>query len=442
MRPPSDQVLETGKQLPQASLEEAEIYYDLDEGDRAIEMVGKAEEHRELLDGNAKLKLDALKLELVDDSEGATGQYDVLIKSYPKDIDGLYFFASAAMQQPERRNEAERALEACLRLDKLNPDCNVARLDLWIYENRFDEVRHAYDSLHTKLGDYPWLEEPMAVALWGLDDISGAQAHLAVLEGATAGGIKVHGRAHKIRAQEWSAEIDRYQGKFDAARQSFRKLAEKAVTPQTKASELIESVRAEALMGLSAQVKSTIEVATHIAADTTTLEDATAVLAMIGASKEAHDTLAKLKASRNGKEPINASFDHFVEGSLLLAHSQAANAIEELKQATKTDEGYPDFEARYLLARAYMDTGQWQDAAQQLTSIAEQKGPVLMDEVGSMWPLSHYDLARCYEKMGRNKEATENYQVFLDLWKASDPGLKQIVTARQWSKAQAARLPR
>src|SRR5260370_17029073 len=171
--------MQTGKQYSESYLEEAEIYYDLDEEDRASEMAGKAEEHRQLLDEKATLKLDALKLELADDLENAIGKYDLLIKSYPGDVEGLYFFASAAMQETARRQEADSSLETCLRIDKLNPYCNLARLDLWIYHNRFDEVRRAYESLHTSLGGYPWLEESVAVALLGLDDISGAQKHLA-----------------------------------------------------------------------------------------------------------------------------------------------------------------------------------------------------------------------------------------------------------------------
>src|SRR5690348_4375311 len=408
----------------EAHLEEAEIYYDLGQNDKAHEQVRKAEQNVGRLSEDGRLKLEALKLEFADDLEGAVAKYQLLIDRRPNDVEARYFFASAAMLEPSRRAEADQSLRVCLGIDPLNPHCNEAQLDLWVYENRFGEVLAAYDRLHTKLRGYPWLEEPAAVASWATDNLVGATTHLTALKDARIAGALVHGAAHRRVAEEWTAEMLLYQGKLGAARQTFRTLAENAPTAADQASELLELGRAEALMGSPVTAAGVVKEALQLSNSPTTLQGATEVLAMAGATRAAQDALAKWKIS-DPQSSHNGPFNNFVQGSLLLTDSQAMGAIAHLEQSTKEEQGATDFEAVYLLVQAYMRAGQWDKAVNQLRYLTEQKGTVLLDEVGSIWPLAQYSLAICYQRLGKEDDASATFNRFLKVWSEADSQLLQ-----------------
>ena len=49
---------------------------------------------------------------------------------------------------------------------------------------------------------------------------------------------------------------------------------------------------------------------------------------------------------------------------------------------------------------------------------------------GDIYAKSFYMLGKIYEELGKKREATRNYERFLDLWKNADPGLSEVDDAR------------
>lgn len=423
--------------LAQAYLDAAAILQDIGEEEKASEMAANANKHSASLDGAAKLRLEGLTNEIHGDSERALETYRLLIDSYPRDVKGQFFFAALAMRQG-RLEEADRSLQACLKLDRLNPDCHYERMFLEVRRNRFDDaVLETYEALHREKVGFPWFDEPAGIALWAKGDIDGALNDFQRLATARAGGIRVHGRIHRLTAQEWIADVRLYQGKFLEARRLLNKMVEDAPAREARAAKFTYLARIDALTGDATQAREQAERAERTSDDPATLAEVAEVLAMVGAREESLASLSKWKSTKRAQaDPQASARESFVRGANSLSSGLAQKAIEELMLAVG-DQEKPNPEAEYLLARAYIANGQWAEATRHLDRVIQAKGPLFLDDVPSIWPLAHYDMAECYRELGDDAKAASNYRNFLDVWKDADPGIRQIDIAKRWLKAQA-----
>ena len=88
------------------------------------------------------------------------------------------------------------------------------------------------------------------------------------------------------------------------------------------------------------------------------------------------------------------------------------------------------FRWRYTLGRAYLESGRLGDA---VTTF--EKALSRYDENRLFAPVravkAYYLLGLAYEQSGWSKEAIEQYEEFLDIWKDADPGIPEIEDARQ-----------
>jgi tetratricopeptide (TPR) repeat protein len=96
----------------------------------------------------------------------------------------------------------------------------------------------------------------------------------------------------------------------------------------------------------------------------------------------------------------------------------------------KSAEGATSFYRRYMLGRAYLESGRLGEAVATL-----EKALARYDGTRATGPLfavkAYYLLGLAYEKSGWNKKAIESYEEFLDIWKDADPGIPEIEDARQ-----------
>lgn len=110
-------------------------------------------------------------------------------------------------------------------------------------------------------------------------------------------------------------------------------------------------------------------------------------------------------------------------GSIALAEGDAAKAVEFSEKAA---EGYVySFAAHYILGRAYLQAGGFENAAETLSGLHQcyESGRTFWGP----WDVnSHYYLAIAYEGLGEIARAMTEYETFLGFWKEADRDLVEV----------------
>ena len=82
----------------------------------------------------------------------------------------------------------------------------------------------------------------------------------------------------------------------------------------------------------------------------------------------------------------------------------------------------------YPLAWAYYLSGDLEKARKQYEAIIGLSAGRMYS--GDLYARSFYMLGKIYEQQGKKGKARENYHKFLDIWKDADPGIAEVVDAR------------
>ncbi len=139
------------------------------------------------------------------------------------------------------------------------------------------------------------------------------------------------------------------------------------------------------------------------------------------------------------KPKIAKDYDYnYLSGEILLTEGKPREAISLLEKAPPKiliSLSYGPMMIAYnfpflkdTLARAYEQNGEMDKAISEYERLTtfnpKTKEPFLIH------PKYYYRLAKLYEKKGIKTKAQENYERFLDLWKAADPGLLEYQEAQ------------
>ena len=114
-------------------------------------------------------------------------------------------------------------------------------------------------------------------------------------------------------------------------------------------------------------------------------------------------------------------------GSIEFARGNFEESVTNFEKAAK---GSQSFSVRYSLARAYLETGRLGEAVdvleKALSSYSSDRvwTPILAVK-------AYYLLGLAYEKSGWNKEAIEQYEEFLEIWKDADPRIPEVEDAKE-----------
>jgi tetratricopeptide (TPR) repeat protein len=121
----------------------------------------------------------------------------------------------------------------------------------------------------------------------------------------------------------------------------------------------------------------------------------------------------------------------FAMARITLAKNHPEVALANLEKAAR---GYPGLFVHLPLARAYLEQNRLDKAIAELEKVPSiflgiysLNQCLLTPEVVK----SYYLLGLAYEKSGRNKEAIEKYQEFLDILKNADPGIPEVADAKE-----------
>jgi len=150
----------------------------------------------------------------------------------------------------------------------------------------------------------------------------------------------------------------------------------------------------------------------------------TRLLAQSGAFQRADSSLRELEKTID--TTTVSQHRHFLTaGYIDLRRDLYENAISNLERACALKPPEDDFEGRYLLAVAYIESGLFEKAVLELTG--QLKSQNYRRTALPIWNVKmHYYLGRAYEGLEKYQLASEQYEYFLKIWKDADWKIKEI----------------
>ena len=149
------------------------------------------------------------------------------------------------------------------------------------------------------------------------------------------------------------------------------------------------------------------------------------ILAESGKLDRAKEMLHELRESMKKNNVVYPCY-HYAQASIDYARGDYEKAIINFK---KTDDQYPEFYVKYMLAQSYYHAGHLSDAVKTYESTIS-KYSSLRAFFGTWSVRTHYYLGICYEDSRWYDKAIEQYETFLDIYKNADPDIVQIDDAR------------
>jgi len=415
-----DQAIALDPSYQPACLRAAYVAYELEEDQKAAAYLARCKTV-EAQDEALRLKAQALSMLLAGNSTGAMQLYQLLIDRYPLDAEAQFRFAELATDL-DRVEEADRAVKACLAIESENPYCRFQSMYVKLKENRFDDVLSDYRSLPAGVRDYPWFDEPVAVAFMGKGQLDDATRTFDLLSKRQQ---QLHGTSHFTAGKEGIADVLLYRGRVNDATRRIQQLMETVDNASSRGDYLAYLAQIYALLGDSRQAAKFAKEAATLPAGSGSLIKAALVLATLGDS-EGMERILKVRAG-SAHADLSMSNEHLIRGSLAVAKGNTAAGIEEIRLAY--DFNPRDEEAAYQLGMAYFRAGDYRAALQMFRAVSDLKGIVLVDNVPLLLPVTTYRIAECYDRLGDPNAAEPFYAEVAKLWAAADDDLRHRVSA-------------
>jgi len=152
------------------------------------------------------------------------------------------------------------------------------------------------------------------------------------------------------------------------------------------------------------------------------------LLAQTGELDQARQVADELKVVLENKGQAPWAY-WYVIGAIKMAEDNPQEAVKAFEQAASTT-GAGFFYTHYMLGRAYLASGAYEQAATQF----EQE----LSTYGLEWRLwlsnwrteMYYYLGLAYELGGHPEAAADQYRTFLAIWQDADPGIAEVEDAR------------
>jgi len=153
-----------------------------------------------------------------------------------------------------------------------------------------------------------------------------------------------------------------------------------------------------------------------------------AFLARSGNITKAKEVARTLKNEIQEKYPTLMGTYWWAFGCIEQARGDKESAVAYFAKAA--EELPLSFSTRFLLAKAYLESGKLGEAVLEfekaLSRYDDERADFTISAVKA-----YYLLGLAYEKSGWNKKAIEKYEEFLDIWKDADPGIPEVEDAKE-----------
>ena len=116
-----------------------------------------------------------------------------------------------------------------------------------------------------------------------------------------------------------------------------------------------------------------------------------------------------------------------IRAALELQHGNAAQAIEQLKPASRY-EAAAGFWPQYLRGLAYLKLNRSAESAAEFQKILDHRGE---DLLSPLYPLAHLGVARALALSGDTLKSRKAYEDFFAVWKGADADLPILIEAKK-----------
>lgn len=367
------------------------------------------------------LEAEALRLVLADNTHEALIKLELAAEADPGDADVMYDLGDLQVGLGLLREADQSALQ-CSTADIKNPYCSYLKVQLRVYQNRFNDALAEYEQAKRRGASNVWLDEQAGFAKLGLGDPDGAtKLFQRVQEQGKSWGSLVHFRAAQYRL----AMVRMYEGRFRDARQQMIAALQTAESNHARSSYYVRLATLDALNGRWGDSAEEVRNATRISNFSDLAIQSTRVLAMSRQYESAWDILRAQSRNSASFGPSYPAADQFVRGLQAIANRDYGAAIAALQNSNHFD---PRPDTAWYLAQAEMAAALWDPAAAALRDLLNAKGKILMEETASLVPLAERDLAICYEHLGDPARASSLLSEARTQWRQGDSDMRQLLS--------------
>jgi tetratricopeptide (TPR) repeat protein len=362
------------------------------------------------------------------DYEAALEDFRTLAALYPRDPTAH----SKLAENYAFAGKLAEAIEAAKRASDLYPKNVLMRgqlIELLAQANRTDDALREVRVARTLGGDNPAIAGGEAFAWLMKGDVPRARQALQAM-------VNVGGAYYENLGRLYLAQLLTYEGKLTAAAEQLESdLALDLKTGNESYAEirrywlariyLLLGQRKSALAHLDALLAKTRRSPIHLHQ----LRQAALVYVEIGDVSRGQRVLQQLEQLQSAF-PSNFSKAAVaqVRGGLKQAAGEHIDALRDLQQARALWGGVLE---AWSLATYWDKRGDYEKALNFYREVLARKGDVMQWDFPGLWALAHLQAARCYRRLGNDKEGARLYDEFLHLWGTEARDLPQVKRAKE-----------
>jgi DNA-binding winged helix-turn-helix (wHTH) protein/tetratricopeptide (TPR) repeat protein len=407
----------TDPAFTQARLDAIWLLYDQDENDKAKPILDQLvpSDGSKPLSKSTGYKIEGLKHAVNDQLVKALEEFKMASESDPADTETLVWLADTAIRNGDLA-AAQKALETCKTLDRLDPLCGYERISVLNYQGRFKEAIEEYNFLK-RTSAYPWLEQPAGYAELAKENYDAALQHFSTLRaGGPTGSL-----LHYLAAQDGITAVHILKGNIQQAQQELKAAMGAADSDYEKADYLTLIAEISAFHGKASDAKEQLaDASTHSKSAGYAIE-AARLYAIIEDYQSGRNRLSELQGSAHDLGLEYSAATSFIDGLESLRKGDLRKAHDQLETSFRMSE---DPETAYFQAKAAIRQGDRNAAIDHLNFVLRSKAKIFVDSAPSLIPLAEYDLAVCYHDAGDETKAREHLIKAQAMWKDADPDLK------------------
>jgi serine/threonine protein kinase/Tfp pilus assembly protein PilF len=434
-------------------------------GKEQKELAARATEYSDKVSQKEKHYIKALDLEVSGNHTQAIKELQKLVEHYPEEKAAFYWLGTYhyALKQSDRAilqlNKAieidpfyklaynllayvyndigdfDKSIWAINKYISIAPDeANPydSRADLYAYNGRIDQAIESYTKALEKKPDFYFSLAKLGHMYLFKREYAQAESFYKQLSASGEKDIRSEGRTYL-------ALIPLYQGKLDEA---LRVLDNGIAADRMEQAEGGQNAYKHSLKAFIYEEKGNVAL---VASEAQTGRDiyqnaypdnpvnlrpiCAHLLAESGKTREAEELARIMKEDIEENDPSLMYFYWLASGFIELAKGNAKAATAHLEKANQ-EAMSPLFQARFSLAKAYLQSDRLGEAVSQLEKTLSR-----YDEARAyfaIWAVkAHYLLGLAYEKSGWTNKAIEKYEEFLEIWKQADPGIPEVEDAKE-----------